>query len=218
MRKLIDFEFTNIGGEINRMQIVDENGLQVYDFKTTKPQSVIAIVKTGGIIEGEEFFTKEFFDSVINEDDILFGWGIQEDRNILSSYGIFEYIIDLQEMFIHANPLFVVENGRSIEVANYFFTNKIISKHNGEELIPLYNHYIRDNNLIETYFYDLDDSSIIPYGRFSGEEIGHIVATERRAIDGYRFNNTDYLSKMYDNFIYRIENEEEEEDDEDLGF
>jgi hypothetical protein len=213
MRKLIDFEFTNIEGEINRMQIVDENGLKVYDFKTTKPQSVIAIVKTGGIIEGEEFFTKEFFNSVINEDDVLFGWGTREDRSILSTYDIFVEIIDIQEMFIHANPMFVVENGRSIEVANYFFTNKITSKHNGEELIPLYNHYIRDNNLIEIDFYDLDDSAIIPYGRFSGEEIGYIIATERRAIDGYRFNNTDYLANMYDNFIYREEEEEEDDDD-----
>jgi hypothetical protein len=212
MRKLIDFEFTNIGGEINRMQIVDENGLQVYDFKTNKPQSVVAIVKTGGIIEGEEFFTKEFFDSIINEDDILFGWGIQEDRSILSKYGIFVDIIDLQEMFIHANPMFVVENGRSIEVANYFFTNKIISKHNGEELIPLYNHYIRDNNLIEIDFYDLDEDSIIPYGRFAGEELGYTISNERRAIDGYRFNNVDYLAKMYDNYIDRQDYEDDDWD------
>lgn len=223
---IVDLEFTKIGGEIIRLQVVSSDGLKCYDFNSNESISPIADIKTGGTLNyyrsGLPLFSIDEFNRIISKDADIYGWGKNEDLNALKRYNINIDIIDLQDCFIYDNTEFVVQNGRSVEVAAYLLTGgEIFSSHTGKELLPLYKHYIEDGKYHSDRAFTLE--SVIPYGRFAGNKLGDTIQLERRSVDGYRFNNNDYLSNMFDYgvsvlLLDKYFNDDDDDDDDDDYF
>jgi hypothetical protein len=151
------------------------------------------------------------------ETDLItfYGFGTQQDVAMLAKYGINITVIDIREWFQRSkHELRMANEGSGLEATYYIVTGRHpeLTTHDGiKELEIIADLYLQFKKIKK--FNDV--LSVMPHGHCAGMPLTDYVYQYRRAADGYRFNNTDLLSRSLD---YRIESNEPEDDDDDLPY
>jgi hypothetical protein len=214
---IIDFEFTGLDNsyqkdnEIIQMKSINlfTGEKKILNFGSKKKSCAGAYlvhrIKNHALkkrmFSKEEFY--EFMPKDIENYEIL-GFSVTQDKEMLKKYGVSINITDIQELAALSG--FEKEmslGGRSLETVYYIVTKKLptIKNHGGlDELLLIRSIYkkIQKNDTQKYYYY-------MPWGHCAGMPIKDYVLSYRRQADGYRFNNTDLLSKSLDYFIYKTE-------------
>lgn len=218
---LIDLEFTGLDNSfINDNEIIqlklmnaDTGEAILRWYRSSKPVSIWHRVYCGlsGRYPGRSKFSAKQFDNVKAklvgpEDDVqYFGYGVSQDKLMLSKYAIDISICDLQER-IRLNPQYEAEMAigcASMEAAYLLLTGRVPPTNTHLELAELqlvreiHNHVVGFENCNELL-------TVMPWGHCAGMPIGEFVAKFRRQADGYRYNNSDLLAKSLTNAIHAV--------------
>lgn len=219
---IIDFEFTGLDNtfiqdnEIIQVKFLDtKSGITlVKNFASKKPSTAGAFLCHRLPKFDGDLFSREQFESALSEfnakaglskNDFM-GFGISQDKQMLSKYLIEIDILDLQEqlMLTDEYELLMATEGRSLEVCYYLVTGALpkLEDHSG----------ISEIYLMDIIFHKTKDIkkncilTVMPFGHCAGMPLIDYVDEYRRAADGYRFNNDDILALSLNYVINAIEN------------
>jgi hypothetical protein len=159
--------------------------------------------------------TLEQVSGVDHKDVDLIGYGVSQDLLMLSKYGIILEIKDIREMMQRSKfELQMATEGSNLEVAFYLATGNIMPNdchHTIDEIKYIAELYeaVKDLELKEFL-------TVMPHGHCAGMHLQDYVSGYRRAVDGYRYNNHDLLSKSLDYWIEEIDGSFQDDEDDDF--
>lgn len=223
---LIDFEFTGLdnsfitNNEIIQVKIknIHNQKCVIKNFDSEKPISAYTQLQHK-VIRYEDCprFDLEQLKIMLDEIELdinadFYGFGVEQDKIMLTKYGAYLSIKDIRTHFQKTEFAYrMATEGSGLETTYLIVTG---------EYPPYANHAdFSEMFLIESLFekikqYEsMQHFSIVPFGRFSGMDITEYVRDNRRAADGYRYNNTDDFSLSLSNAIEILESYNEDEDD-----
>ena len=224
---IIDFEFNGLPRygfqpEITQVKMKNlTNGNAVcQNFKTHKKGFGQGYY---GLIKGDKLFSQKEFYKLLktigaSDKDAFYGFSIETDKELLSSYNIYlSTYIDIQEQLMlkkkYERPMAL--GGRSLEFCYYLVAKEVVAvDHNTADELAL----------IERLFYATRGKkqkhlTVYPWGPEAGMPLDLYVDDNRRRADGYRYNNNDILATSLDYYINQEEtcffNDEFTDDDDD---
>ena len=176
-----------------------------------------------GLIKGDKLFSQKEFYKLLktigaSDKDAFYGFSIETDKELLSSYNIYlSTYIDIQEQLMlkkkYERPMAM--GGRSLEFCYYLVAKEVVAvDHNTADELAL----------IERLFYATRGKkqkhlTVYPWGQEAGMPLDLYVDDNRRRADGYRYNNNDILATSLDYYINQEEtcffNDEFTDDDDD---
>lgn len=162
-----------------------------------------------GLIKGDKLFSQKEFYKLLktigaSDKDAFYGFSIETDKELLSSYNIYlSTYIDIQEQLMlkkkYERPMAM--GGRSLEFCYYLVAKEVVAvDHNTADELAL----------IERLFYATRGKkqkylTVYPWGPEAGMPLEDYIDDNRRRADGYRYNNNNILSKSLDHYIEREE-------------
>ena len=220
---IIDLEFTGLDNSfINDNEIIqvkilnlENNKKIIKNFNSLKELGAYTQLehKTARYT-GCPLFSKEEFEAMLAQiglslDAEFFGFGVDQDLKMLSSYNINIAINDIRTHFQCTEFAFrMATEGSGLEPTYLIVTGEyppVVSHADYTEMILIEKLFDKmKEHEADTYM------SIVPFGHCSGMLISDYVQEYRRQADGYRYNNSDVFAASLDAAIF-----EYEEDDDD---
>ena len=232
---LIDLEFTGLDNtyikdnEIIQLKMLKIDTLDIgneltmcHNYSSSKKISAYNKVNNKLFKSFGHKFSNERFNHSLNlieatelSSNQYYGFGVQQDMLMLNKYGIQINIIDIREMLqLSKHEVRLATEGSGLETAYFIVTKKIpeINDHNGIEEL----HLIRDLFLATKHLRKKEFLTVMPHGHCAGMPLTRYIQDYRRAADGYRYNNSDLLSRSLSHAIEEYEDafQYEEADDE----
>lgn len=225
---IIDLEFTGLDNSfINDNEIIqvkilnlENNKKIIKNFNSLKELGAYAQLEhRTARYTGCPLFSREEFEAMLAHiglslDSEFWGFGVDQDQKMLSSYNINIGINDIRTHYQCTEFAYrMATEGSGLEPTYLIVTGEyppIISHSDFSEMI-----------LIETLFhkmkeYDADTyMSVVPFGHCSGMSISDYVQEYRRQADGYRYNNSDTFAYSMDAAIGELEYDDDDDDDDD---
>jgi len=228
---IIDFEFTGLDSEYIREHEIMETKIGIcndkfelisrhcWTHKTNRENSIGSFLVNGITkdMQTSDVFSNKWFNETLTELGVikqnnsdrktkikLFGFGIKQDKVMLKKYNVDVSEIvytDIQELLglSEEHEQDMVENGRSLETCHAIVTgNPSQCDHHGTDeldwISDIGQEILRVKPLKEHY-------KFMPWGRFRGMPLSDYVSKNRRAADGYRYNNNDVLANSMNHEI-----------------
>lgn len=166
--------------------------------------------KTTRYVGAKKFNKERFADALISVCDnqtgriIYHGFGTKTDMLMLQKYGINYEIEDIREKLQRTrHEKRMATEGSNLEATFYIVTGRHpgLDNHDGSaELYIIHELYLAAKRLKKHEYL-----SVMPHGHCAGMPIEQYVDNYRRQADGYRFNNSDILSRSFNNAIETID-------------
>lgn len=215
---LIDLEFTGLDNsyttdnEIIQVKVynLDKNIGILRNFNSKKQLSAYTQLEHKvKRYEDQNLFCKSELLEMMNviEADLdceFYGFGVDQDKSMLSKYDINQPIIDIRTHYQMSNVARrMATEGSGLEPTYLIVTGNYpaqVSHASFSEMLLIEELYRKMES-----FKANEIMQIVPHGHCSGMAITDYVIENRRQADGYRFNNYDLFAIALDNAIIGVE-------------